>query len=213
MKTLVRARRREDGPTYRATLQEINKCILRLTEHASGNILRKVPRTWSMSGIPQGVTLRIIEETYQRCVGPRINQLKKYEAFSSNVYGELTPAFVNDIIERTGLRSDSLFMDLGSGVGNVVLQTALQTGCKAFGIEERDDTARIADDQLEQMRLRCRMWGVSIGDVELVQGDMTASPRVDELMSKADVVLVNNYVFSEECMFVPYRSVSLHCLT
>ncbi|EJD04440.1 DOT1-domain-containing protein [Fomitiporia mediterranea MF3/22] len=199
MKTLIRARHRKDGPTFTQSLKEINKCILELKEDSSGeNILRKVPYTWSSSGIPQGVVLRIIEEAYQRCIGPKMGLLRKYEAFSSNVYGELTPAFVTDIIERTGLNSESLLIDLGSGVGNVVLQAALETGCTAFGIEEREDTAKIADEHHEQVKLRCRMWGVNIGKVELCQGDMTASPRVDELMGKADVVLVNNYVFSEE---------------
>ncbi|OCB92051.1 DOT1-domain-containing protein [Sanghuangporus baumii] len=198
MRSLITARHRRDGPAYTATLREINQCIREFKKHISGNILREVPRTWEMDGIPVGVVHRIIEETYQRCVGPQINQLRKYEAFSSNVYGELTPAFVDDIIKRTRLNSKSLFLDLGSGVGNVVLQTALQTGCEAFGIEERGDTAQIAIDQFEQIKLRCRMWGVSMGEVELVQGDMTRNVRVDQLMSKADVVLVNNYVFSEE---------------
>ncbi|KAL5534685.1 hypothetical protein ACEPAG_1149 [Sanghuangporus baumii] len=198
VRSLITARHRRDGPTYTATLREINRCIRELKMHISGNILREVPRTWEMDGIPVGVVHRVIEETYQRCVGPQINQLRKYEAFSSNVYGELTPAFVDDIIKRTRLNSKSLFLDLGSGVGNVVLQTALQTGCKAFGIEERGDTAQIAIDQFEQIKLRCRMWGVSMGEVELVQGDMTRNECVDQLMSKADVVLVNNYVFSEE---------------
>ncbi|KAL5495719.1 DOT1 [Sanghuangporus weigelae] len=198
MRSLITARHRRDGPAYTATLKEINRCIRELKKHISGNILREVPRTWEMDGIPVGVVHRIIEETYQRCVGPQISQLRKYEAFSSNVYGELTPAFVDDIIKRTRLNSKSLFLDLGSGVGNVVLQTALQTGCKAFGIEERGDTAQIAIDQFEQIKLRCRMWGVSMGEVELVQGDMTRNECVDQLMSKADVVLVNNYVFSEE---------------
>ncbi|KAL5518527.1 DOT1 [Sanghuangporus vaninii] len=198
MRSLITARHRRDGPAYTATLREINQCIREFKKHISGNILREVPRTWEVDGIPVGVVHRIIEETYQRCVGPQINQLRKYEAFSSNVYGELTPAFVDDIIKRTRLNYKSLFLDLGSGVGNVVLQTALQTGCKAFGIEERGDTALIAIDQFEQIKLRCRMWGVSMGEVELVQGDMTRNERVDQLMSKADVVLVNNYVFSEE---------------
>jgi [histone H3]-lysine79 N-trimethyltransferase len=37
-----------------------------------------------------------------------------------------------------------------------------------------------------------------MGDVELEKGDMLKSRRLDELMGQADVVLVNNYVFSEQ---------------
>jgi len=144
------------------------------------------------------VFTRIIEETYQRAVGPNVASLKGYEAFSSETYGELMPTLLSEIFRNTGLTADSLFLDLGSGVGNVVLQASLETGCRSFGIEVRDATAKLAASQLEQMKIRCRMWGVTMGEVELVQGDMLKSARVDELVSQADVILVNNKVFSGE---------------
>ena len=206
MKSLDRARKKKDGHAYIAVLEEINSVIRALKNDPNyGNVLMQVPRNWTKAGtgIPESIVHRVIEETYQRCVGPNIDKLKNYQAFSSNVYGELTPAFVSQIINLTGLHHDCLFLDLGSGVGNVVLQAALQTGCKAFGIEQRDDTASIAEDQERQLKLRCRMWGIAMGEVELVRGDMTQSPRVDELLPKADVVLVNNYVFSEKRESVP----------
>lgn len=123
------------------------------------------------------------------------------------------PAFTSDIIAATGLRPDSLFLDLGSGVGNVVLQACLQTGCRSFGVEVMPGPAGLAKGQLEQFRMRCRMWGVEAGEVELLQGDMTDNRRVDELMSKADVVLVNNFVFREECEsgFYANRPVGTFC--
>ena len=156
-----------------------------------------------MSGIPQKLILRIIEETYQRCVGPHIDQLRKYSAFSSEVYGELMPTFVTDIIRATGIKEDSLFLDLGSGVGNVVMQASLETGCRSFGIELMPGPAEIARSQLEQFKMRCRMWGVRMGSVELEEGDMLKSPRVDALVKEADVVLVNNKVFLEPREFNP----------
>ncbi|THH11352.1 hypothetical protein EW145_g707 [Phellinidium pouzarii] len=199
LRNLRRAKNRRDGPLFIKTVNEISDLLRSLKcDNSSVNLLQQAPHAWSKTGIPQGVVLRIIEETYQRCIGPHIDKLKKYSAFSSQVYGELMPSFVSDIIEQTGLRPDSLFVDLGSGVGNVVLQAALQSGCKAFGVELMAGPAKLAEDQREQMRLRCRMWGISMGEVELVQADMNACPRVDELMSKADVVLVNNFVFREE---------------
>ena len=41
------------------------------------------------------------------------------------------------------------------------------------------------------------MWGVRMGDVELEEGDMLRSAKVDQLVKEADVVLVNNKVFLE----------------
>jgi len=57
--------------------------------------------------------------------------------------------------------------------------------------------ARVARDMSEQIQIRCRMWGVRMGKVELEEGNMLSSRRMDELISKADVVLVDNKVFEE----------------
>lgn len=75
------------------------------------------------------------------------------------------------------------------------MQASLETGCKSFGIEIQPLAASLAREQLVQFRTRCRMWGVKMGEVELEQGDMLSSRRVDELIAKADVVLINNKVF------------------
>ncbi|KAF8895017.1 histone methylation protein DOT1-domain-containing protein [Gymnopilus junonius] len=152
---------------------------------------------WEQTGMPEKVLMRIIEENYQRAVGPNVPSLKQYEAFSSTVYGELMPSLAHEMISITNLREDSLFLDLGSGVGNVVVQASLQTGCKSYGVELMPHPARVARDMVEQMKIRCRMWGVNVGGMELEEGDMLQSKRVDELISKADVVLVDNKVFEE----------------
>jgi hypothetical protein len=135
-------------------------------------------------------------------VGPRIKELRKYETWTSEVYGELTPRFVSEIIRVSGLGPGKQFMDLGSGVGNVVLQAALESGCEAYGIEINPAPAEIAKGFQEQFEMRCKMWGVCAGSVELEEGSMLESRRVDELLPKADVVLVNNKVFLESREFI-----------
>ena len=184
-------------------MSRINELLRSLKNPAdnSPNPLRQVPRSWSTSGIPPRVLLRIIEETYQRTIGPNIMKLKDYKSFTSEVYGELMPTFISDIISATGLNEKSLFLDLGSGVGNVVLQASLQTGCRSFGVEKNSNPAKLATEQLQQLKLRCRMWGVAVGEVELAEADMKTCPQVDELMKEADVVLVNNFVFEQEREF------------
>lgn len=216
LKTLQRAITKQDGPMFMRTMTSIN-AILRILKYPplpddpllppGENSLKEWVKTWSSTGMPKDVGLRLIEETYQRCVGPQVHSLKNYEAFSSETYGELMPSLVSDIIRHTGLREDSLFLDLGCGVGNVVLQASLQTGCRSFGIEIMPAPAGMARDQLEQLKVRARMWGVSMGGVELEEGDMLKSERVARLMSEADVVLVNNKVFKECCESRSLRSV------
>ena len=147
--------------------------------------------------MPKKVLMRIIEENYQRSVGPNVPMLKRYEAFSSTVYGELMPSLAYEMIQITKLNENSLFLDLGSGVGNVVVQASLQTGCRSYGIELLPAPAKVAKQMVEHLQMRCRMWGVRCGNVELEEGDMLQSRRVDELIAQADVVLVDNKVFEE----------------
>ena len=166
------------------------------------NPLMTKVESWTGKPLPHKVLMRIIEENYQRTVGPNIRNLRRYEAFSSTVYGELMPPFIHEIVQITGLNQDSLFIDLGSGVGNVVVQASLQSGCTSYGIELMPHPAKVANEVVEQIKIRCRMWGVRIGQVELEEGNMLESHRVDELISKADVVLVDNKVFEESCMYL-----------
>jgi len=207
LRSLQRAIRRHDGPLFLSTLENINQ-LLRSLKYpplpsdvflpAPPNVLISAVHSWSHpSGIPEKVVLRIVDETYQRCVGPNIKTLHRYEAFSSEVYGELMPSFTSDIIAATGLSSSSLLMDLGSGVGNVLIQASLQTGCRSYGIELLDGPADVARQQWKQFQKRCRMWGLRTGQVELEEGDMLQSKRVTELLTEADVVLVNNKVFQQ----------------
>ncbi|KAJ7760334.1 histone-lysine N-methyltransferase [Mycena olivaceomarginata] len=145
------------------------------------NALKEMVHTWTDRGLPKKVLMRIIEENYQRSVGPHVQKLKQYEAFLER-----------GIIQLTKLNEDSLFLDLGSGVGNVVVQASLQTGCRSYGIELNPKPAKVARDMAANFRVRCRMWGVKVGEVELEEGDMLRSTRVNELIAQADVVLVDN---------------------
>ncbi|KAL0578516.1 hypothetical protein V5O48_003459 [Marasmius crinis-equi] len=206
LRALQRAIHRQDGPLFIKTAEQIN-AILRSFKYPKlpddpfaeppRNCLKSYVESWTEKGLPQKVLMRIIEENYQRCVGPNVQSLRRYEAFTSAVYGELTPSLVHEIVTVTKLNENSLFLDLGSGVGNVVVQASLQTGCRSYGIELMPSPARVAREMVEQFRIRCRMWGVRCGEIEVEEGDMLKSRKVDELIKEADVVLVDNKVFEE----------------
>ncbi|KAF8624900.1 hypothetical protein AX15_005768 [Amanita polypyramis BW_CC] len=206
LRAVKRAINRQDGPLFVAAMARINAVFHALKyprlpadlfAPVPCNALQQAIESWEESGLPKNVLMRVIEENYQRVVGPNVVSLKQYEAFSSTVYGELMPSLVYEIAQITGLSDESLFLDLGSGVGNVVVQASLQTGCKSFGIELMPAPARIAREMVEQMQIRCRMWGIGMGEVELEEGNMLTSKRVDELIPQADVILVDNKVFEE----------------
>jgi H3 lysine-79-specific histone-lysine N-methyltransferase len=207
LRTLRRAVTLCDGPLFLRTLDSIN-ALLRTLKYPplppdaftppQPNALRAAVADWSSTGLPSAIALRIVEETYQRTVGPRTHELNHYQAFSDSVYGELMPSLVSRILSLARARPDALLLDLGSGVGNVVLQAALQSGCTAFGVELMEKPAEMACEQRAQMMMRAGMWGVRMGEVELEHANMLESLRVNELMARADVVLVNNKVFGEK---------------
>jgi len=81
-----------------------------------------------MRGLKEKLWTKIFYQCYDRIVGPDIEELRKYAAFSDNVYGELLPRFMNEIFGKTdgSLNGQGkVFVDLGSGVGNCVVQAAL----------------------------------------------------------------------------------------
>lgn len=165
--------KRKDG-TIAKKLDEMARVDLRLVEHIIKN------------------------QVYARTVSPQVNLVRHYESFSDNVYGELLPKFLSRIFNETRLKSDQVFIDLGSGVGNCVLQAALETGCESWGCEVMDNPGTLAQLQAQEFPARCRLWGIKPGDVHLIHGDFLKNEEVRQVLKRADVILVNNQAFTAE---------------
>lgn len=142
----------------------------------------------------------ILDQVYERAVSPRVKTLTKMKAENTkdNTYGELLHKFVSQIISDTKLRSDQVFVDLGSGVGNVVLQAALEVGCESWGCEMMEAACDLAQAQETEFAVRCRLWGIKPGKVQLERGDFRENTATKEAMRRADVILVNNEVFGSD---------------
>ncbi|CAL3969353.1 hypothetical protein PZA11_006080 [Diplocarpon coronariae] len=149
-----------------------------------------------MHALPLKAVQFILKQVYDRAVSPRVDLLKEYKPGSDGVYGELLSKFVSRVLIETKLTSDQVFVDLGSGVGNVVLQAALQFGCESWGCEMMPNACELADKQMAEFDARCRLWGLQAGKVHLEKGDFLANKAIQAAVRKADVVLVNNKVFS-----------------
>lgn len=80
--------------------------------------------------VPVSFVHFLLHTCYTRAIYPHARKLKKYTSFSNFVYGELMPDFLTIVFKKCGLNSNSIFMDLGSGVGNCVIQASLEFGCK-----------------------------------------------------------------------------------
>lgn len=184
---------KEDAVEFVEIVRDYNKLMKSLIDDGTiETVLR------SKSHLSLDWARRILEQTYSRTVSPNVDNLRKYEAFSENVYGELLPRFCSDIFKKTKLTHEMKFVDLGSGVGNVVLQAALEVGCDSTGIEMMPNPCDAAELQEKEFPGRTKLWGVQAGKIQLLRGDFLEHPKVPRILQEADVVLVNNQAFSSD---------------
>jgi [histone H3]-lysine79 N-trimethyltransferase len=140
----------------------------------------------------------ILQQVYDRAVSPKVELLKHYENGTDNIYGELKGRFISEALAEAGLKSDQIFVDLGSGVGNVVLQAALEFGCESWGCEVMENACKLAEAQEREFAARCRLWGIKPGLVQLERGDFLVNQKILNIIQRADVILVNNQAFTSQ---------------
>ncbi|KAI4087302.1 MAG: hypothetical protein LQ344_006886 [Seirophora lacunosa] len=193
LRRLKRAREKKDGLLYTSIMREWNEGIAQMKDDGVfTEVLDK------MNWLDLSLIERILTQTYVRTVSPRVSTLRQYENGTDNVYGELLPKFASEVFRVTGLRPDHVFVDLGSGVGNVVLQAALEAGCESWGCEIMENACLLADLQEQELKARCRLWGLFSGSINLQRGDFLENTAIRKALQRADVVLVNNQAFTPE---------------
>lgn len=194
IRKVKRAIDKQAGNEYLELIREWNKNLTIFIENGTiGRVLNE------MKCLDLTLVERILTQTYSRTVSLHVRDLGQYENGTDNVYGELLPKFISDILRKdTKLKSHQVFVDLGSGVGNVVLQAALETGCESWGCEIMDKACNLAELQEKEFRARCQLWGLNAGDVHLKRGDFLKNTSIAKILRKADVVLVNNQAFTPE---------------
>ena len=192
IRRLKRATERGAGNEYADFVQEWNDTLVDL--RTDGTISQTIDG-WKRVDLK--LLERILTQTYSRTVSPRVHTLRHYQNGTDNVYGELLPKFISLILKQdVKMKSDQIFVDLGSGVGNCVLQAALEVGCESWGCEMMDNACELAELQEKEFNARCRLWGLSAGNIHLERGDFLKNPAILKILQKADVVLVNNQAFT-----------------
>ena len=78
-------------------------------------ILKSIPRRPSVE-----LARHIIHQAYVQAVTDP-DRLNDYEPFSPQVYGETKFDFIKQMIEEIGIKDQDTFIDLGSGVGQGLL--------------------------------------------------------------------------------------------
>ena len=189
---LRRSLKRDKLSDFHDLITEYNKF---LRDHVQSSTV-KTHLSSTTSPLPLPWVEQILTQTYSRTVSLHVSTLRRYENGTDNVYGELLPRFISNIFRETKLTSSQVFVDLGSGVGNVVLQAALEIGCESWGCEMMPNASQLATLQSREFASRTKLWGLAPGPVHLEHGDFLSNVPTLSVLKRADVVLVNNQAFT-----------------
>ncbi|KAL5016381.1 hypothetical protein ScPMuIL_005970 [Solemya velum] len=144
-----------------------------------------------------GLLKHILQQCYNHAVLDP-DKLNQYEPFSPEVYGETSFELVDQMIKHIGFTEDDYFIDLGSGVGQVVLQVCSSTPCKmCYGIEKADYPAEYAKEMSEEFEKWMKWYGKKCGEYLLEKGDFLSDDCKDKI-NQSTVIFVNNFAFGPQ---------------
>ncbi|KAI8884212.1 DOT1-domain-containing protein [Backusella circina FSU 941] len=192
MRNLTKYRNRRNGTGFVQAVNDFNRVVRQLKDEG---VFSKNAK--EMGNPNYELACHILYQVYSHTVARQAEALNNYQAFSNNVYGEINPILVKEFISKTNMTSESVFMDMGCGIGNVVLQVAAQTGCEAYGIEIMETPCKFAKRQLKEYAARMKAWRLPTGKIHFRHGDFldVAANDLYSTLKRADVLLVNNYAF------------------
>ncbi|XP_055330916.1 histone-lysine N-methyltransferase, H3 lysine-79 specific-like [Paramacrobiotus metropolitanus] len=126
----------------------------------------------------------------------KVRDLNNYVPFSPETYGETTYDFIVKMIDEMNIGENDMFLDLGSGVGNVIIQVAALCHCKKLvGIEIVEARAKFAEKIDREFRSLMAWMGKAYGEYELFHGDFLEK-KYRDLILASNVIFCNNYAFT-----------------
>ncbi|KAL1117641.1 hypothetical protein AAG570_003956 [Ranatra chinensis] len=168
---------------------KFNRAIHSMVVMCKGTTVQKVSNNPS-----RGLLRHILQQVYNQAVSDP-EKLNQYGPFSPEVYGETSFDLVCQIIDTINITDDDVFVDLGSGVGQVVLQLAASTPCKlCLGVEKADIPSMYAESMNVNFRKWMGWYGKRYGSYELIKGDFLHEEHRDKIVS-ATILFANNFAF------------------
>ena len=140
----------------------------------------------------------ILQQVYNTAIADP-NDLNQYAAFTPEVYGETSFDLVCQMIDLISpITPEMKFIDLGSGVGQVVLQVAALVDCElCVGVEKAVIPAARAKEMDRLFKVWMAWYGKKYSPFELHEGDFLAEGH-RKTISSSKIVFVNNFAFGPE---------------
>eukprot|EP00058_Branchiostoma_floridae_P017012 XP_002602500.1 hypothetical protein BRAFLDRAFT_93807 [Branchiostoma floridae] len=142
----------------------------------------------------RGLLRHILTQVYNHSID-NPDRLNNYEPFSPEVYGETSFDLIAQMTDEITITEDDTFMDLGSGVGQVVLQVAASTPCRfCYGVEKSEVPALYSERMDVNFRKWMKWYGKTYGEYKLEKGDFL-TPTFKDKIANTSIVFVNNFAF------------------
>lgn len=192
--------KREGGPK----IEEPQNIQQGLSSYSNANYMK--PKSYNKdifdrlrekSTISRFTTQQIFLRVYSRVVSIDSRKLRSYKAFTAEVYGELLPSFMSEVLTKVNFQPHQKFYDLGSGVGNTAFQAALEFGGQCCGgCELMEHASKLTTLQQNLLNKHLVLFGMKPLNLDfaLLQS-FVDNEAVRKVALEADVLLVNNYLF------------------
>jgi hypothetical protein len=106
--------------------------------------------------------------------------------------GEVAPVGISQLVDAVGFSATDIFVDVGSGTGNVVLQIALESRVPCYGIEIRDELATKSRYEIEKFAEKYP----SLRQVNIISDNVSElSPMHFKLLEHCTILYSSNRLF------------------
>ncbi|CAK5090661.1 unnamed protein product [Meloidogyne enterolobii] len=162
-------------------------------------LTRKENSSKSSQNASKELLHQIITRCYNKAVDNEKALNKHYEAFSSQTYGETSYERMQMIIEELKPSQKDVFVDLGSGVGQLVVHMAGGTLThRAVGIEIASLPSKFAKKLEHEFKKLMNWFGRPFQPFELLHGDFLSTEYRKLITEEASIIFINNYAFQSD---------------
>uniref|UniRef100_A0A1I7YPY2 Histone-lysine N-methyltransferase, H3 lysine-79 specific n=1 Tax=Steinernema glaseri TaxID=37863 RepID=A0A1I7YPY2_9BILA len=142
---------------------------------------------------------RIWTLAYNRAIKDPKALNRHYGAFSNETYGETTYDRMQAIIEEINPTKKDVFVDMGSGIGQLVIHMAgVSSTQKSVGIEVADLPSSYSKHLESEFLKFMKFFGKNPRRFQLEQGDFLDMKFRRLITEEATIILINNMMFSPE---------------
>ncbi|XGW21236.1 hypothetical protein V3C99_004299 [Haemonchus contortus] len=179
----------------RAVIEDFNKVAAPYAKLWKGQT-NPAFESWSQDRADVDLLTIICTLSFSRAVSNPQLLNNHYAPFSSGVYGETSYEQMQMIIDQTVFRDSDVFLDLGCGVGQLVMYVAGGTKVKkSVGIEINDLPAKYGAAMSEDFSKWMKWWKKKCRPFQLIHGDMLDEQYRNLITQEATIIFINNYAF------------------